>query len=313
MNPLGKAALLFAGIGLLLYAAVYFAAEQLLYRTGRSNPFFKLANAEQRHFDWVILGASHAMPLDFDDFNAHMEAETGLRILNLAAPGTGPLYTRFVLEHFLRRHRTGSVLYVLNSFAFHSRAWNEDRFSDASLLRRTPFEPALARHFLEYTRRHGVAATASLDYVTGFSKVNNRERLEPDIWEGEKQFDRTHRPSAVSDRKRIEYLYPPADSDPGAFPRYFQEFAALVALARREEMRLVAVKMPVPARFHARLPDEASFDEAVARLLEESGAAFHDFSLSMDEPRYYFDTDHLNRTGLTEFFERHLKAILVSE
>jgi hypothetical protein len=33
----------------------------------------------------------------------------------------------------------------------------------------------------------------------------------------------------------------------------------------------------------------------------------------MDEPRFFFDTDHLNRAGLMmEFFHRHLKAILVS-
>jgi hypothetical protein len=32
----------------------------------------------------------------------------------------------------------------------------------------------------------------------------------------------------------------------------------------------------------------------------------------MNEPRFYFDTDHLNRTGLTEFFAQQLKPILVS-
>jgi hypothetical protein len=32
----------------------------------------------------------------------------------------------------------------------------------------------------------------------------------------------------------------------------------------------------------------------------------------MDEPKFYFDTDHLNRTGLTEFFSRHLEALLAS-
>jgi hypothetical protein len=30
----------------------------------------------------------------------------------------------------------------------------------------------------------------------------------------------------------------------------------------------------------------------------------------MDEPRFYLDTDHLNRAGATEFLERHLKTIL---
>src|ERR1017187_2120523 len=144
MKPLGKSALLFIAIGLAIYAGVYYAAEQLMYRTGHSNPFFKIATAQDSTVDWVILGASHAMPLDFADFNAQMERETRLRILNLAAPGTGPLYNRFVLEHFLRTHRTRNVLYVVDAFAFYSRTWNEERFADAKLLRCTPFETAIA-------------------------------------------------------------------------------------------------------------------------------------------------------------------------
>jgi hypothetical protein len=87
--------------------------------------------AQYRTVDWVILGASHAMPLDFADFNAQMERETRLRILNLAAPDAGPLYNRFVLEDFLRAHRARNLLYVVDSFAFYSRTWNEDRFADA--------------------------------------------------------------------------------------------------------------------------------------------------------------------------------------
>ena len=145
MKRLGKSALLFIAIGLALYACVYFAAERLMLHTGRSNPFFKIATVQDRSVDWVILGASHAMPLDFDDFNAYMQRETGLRILNLASPGTGPLYNRFVLEHFLRAHRTKNILYVVDSFAFYSRSWNEERFADAKLLGRTPFEPAISR------------------------------------------------------------------------------------------------------------------------------------------------------------------------
>ncbi len=313
MKRLGKSALLFVAIGLLLYGGAYYAAERLMYRMGDSNPFFKIATAGDRPYDWVILGASHAMPLDFEDFNAVMERETGQRILNLASPGTGPLYNRFVLKHFLRRHRTAGLLYVLDSFAFYSRMWNEDRFADAKLLRRTPFDSALVRRFLDYSKHEGVETLALLDYVTGFSKINNRERFQRDIWEGEVRFDRVHRPSAAADRKRIDYLYPAPASDHDLFSRYLQSFAMLVALAQREGVRVVVVKMPVPARFHGKLPDEAAFDAAISRLLTNQAVPFHDFSLTMDEPRFYFDTDHLNRTGLTEFFGRYLKTILTRE
>ena len=310
MQRLVKSALLFIAIGLAIYAGVYYAAEQLMYRTGHSNPFLKIAVAQESKVDWLVLGASHAMPLDFADFNAHMQSETGLRILNLAAPGTGPLYNRFVFEHFLRTHRARNVLYVVDSFAFYSRSWNEERFADAKLLRRTPFEAAIARRLWDYARDEGVDARAVLDYVSGFSKINNRERFERDIWEGERQFDRVYPPSASAVKKRIAYLYP--DQTPAAaLSRYVEEFSTLVATARQAGASVVVIKMPTPSQYRSQLPDEAAFDQAMSRLLATAGVRFHDFSQALDQPRLYFDTDHLNRSGLTEFFARYLKPVLV--
>jgi hypothetical protein len=304
-------ALLFVAIGLAIYAVVFFAAEQLVYRTGKSNAFFKIATADQVAFDWVILGASHAMPLDFADFNRFVERQTGKRTLNLASPGTGPLFNRFVLEHLLSGHSARSLLYVVDSFAFYAPTWNEARFADAKLLRRTPLEADIARRLIAYVRQEGVDPRAVLDYVSGFSKINNRERFEPDVWEGEKQFERVYRPSAAATRSRIAYLYPELPN-PSRLARYLAEFRVLIALARQHQARVVAIKMPVPARFLAQLPGEADFDTAISSLLASEQVPFHDFSRAMDEPRYYFDTDHLNRAGVTEFFNRHLKGLFTA-
>jgi hypothetical protein len=306
-----RSALLFVTIGLVLYAGLFYAAELLVYRTGKSNAFFKVATADQPTFDWVILGASHAMPLDFADFNGLMQRETGQRILNLASPGTGPLYNRFVLEHFLTGHAAKNLLYVVDSFAFYSPVWNEERFADVKLLRRTPLDADIARRLLAYTRQEGVDPRALLDYVSGFSKINNRERFEVDIWEGEKQFERVYRPSATATRSRVAYLYPHQPPDPVQVERYLTEFRSLIDLARRNKVRVVAIKMPVPAQFRDQLPDEDAFDVAISRLLAEERVALHDLSRTMDDPNLYFDTDHLNRAGLTQFFNRHLKAILM--
>ena len=71
------------------------------------------------------------------------------------------------------------------------------------------------------------------------------------------------------------------------------------------------MRRAMPARFYSRLPDEAVFNDAISRLLAAEDVPFHDFSGEMDEPRFYFDTDHLNRPGLTAFFSRYLKAVLV--
>ena len=311
MKRLGKSALLFIAIGLVLYAGVYYAAERLMMSTGRSNPFYKIAMAQDSTADWVILGASHAMPLDFADFNAQMERETRLKILNLAAPGAGPLYNRFVFEHFLREHRARNLLYVVDSFAFYSRTWNEDRFTDAKLLRRTPLEPAIARRLCDYARQEGVDARAVLDYVSGFSKINNRERFQRDVWEGEAQFERAYRPSSTAVKKRIDYLYPDQTS-PAALSRYLEKLSSLIGLARKEGVNVVVIKMPVPPGFSRQLPDEAGFDDALSRMLSARGLRLHDFSATSSDPGLYFDTDHLNRTGLTAFFLRDLKPVLAA-
>jgi hypothetical protein len=311
MRQWGKSAIVFAAIGLMIYAGFYFAAEQLTYRNGHSNPLFKIMKAEAGVFDWVILGASHAMPLDFSDFNGRMQDETGLKIINLASPGTGPLYNRFILQAFLRDHSTKNVLYVVDSFAFYSRVWNEDRFVDAKLLRAMPFDRGIARLLWQFSRLEGIDPRAVADYVTGFSKINNRERFQKDVWEGELQFDRVYRPSASAVKSRINYLFPAAET-PLDLARYLAQFSALLEMTKSRSIRVVAVKMPTPAQFRAQLPNETVFDHAMLDLLGSRGLALDDFSSDLEEPKFYFDTDHLNRAGVAEFFDRRLKQVLLA-
>jgi hypothetical protein len=304
-----KGAAIFVAIGLALYVAVFVISERLVYRTGDSNPFYKITTAEHGRYDWVILGASHAMPLDFDDFNTFMETGSGRTILNLASPGTGPLYNRFVLERFLSTNRTGNVLIIVDSFAFRSPDWNEERFTDAKLLARVPFDIATARLLLRYVE-DGVDARAVLDYVSGFSKINNRNRLKRDVWEGEAKFDRTFRPSSVADNKRIDYLFP-VTGTADDLARYLDALVDLVTIARAKGTQVTVVKPPIPARFRKLLPDEAAFDTELTRRLDRHGIAYHDLSTAIDEPKYYFDTDHLNRNGATLLYQQFLKPILV--
>jgi len=311
MKNFVRSAFVFVAIGLAIYAGVYWLAERLVYATGRSNPLFKIETAARTDYDWVILNASHAMTLDFADFNATMERETGLTILNLASTGSGPLYNRFVLEHFLRQHSAKRLLYVVDEFSFRSAEWNEGRFADAKLLRRTPFNWQIARSLVHYSRDEGVTPLAVLDYLTGFSKIKNRERFQRDRWEGEAQFDRVYRSSSLLVKKRIDYLYPSLVA-PDLVNRYLTELADLIALAQQRGMQVVLLKMPAPADFRAARPEDPAFAAAITRLVSERRLGFYDLSAALPEPRYYFDTDHLNRAGVTEFFQRHLETILLS-
>ncbi len=309
--PTLPSALAFVAIGLAIYAALAIGAEWLLWRNGHMNPLYKVDRADSE-YDWIILGASHAMPLDFDDFNDEMEDATGLRILNLAGPGMGPLYNRFVLEHFLTTRRARNVLYVVDSFAFRSPLWNEDRLSDPGLVGRTPFSIALAARLASYVRRENVDARALLDYATGFSKLNDRERFAVDRWEGEAQFDRTFRPSATADRKRVEYLYPPVASTDAQQERYFSTLAELVKSAKAAGATVMLAKFPLPSRFRELLPKEADFDARLVKFASRHSASLHDFASAIEGREFYADTDHLNRAGVRKLFEDHLRRVLVA-
>jgi hypothetical protein len=164
---------------------------------------------------------------------------------------------------------------------------------------------------LRYSGLDGVDPRALADYVTGFSKINNRDRFQKDVWEGELQFDRVYRPSATATKSRITYLFPEMGREAGP-SRYMTEFAKLLELAARRNINVIVIKMPTPGQFRALLPSEPAFDEAMAAAAGNRGVGFSNFSAELDESRFYFDTDHLNRAGVTELFARRLKAILMA-
>ncbi|HEY8048651.1 MAG TPA: hypothetical protein VIE63_05710 [Ramlibacter sp.] len=303
------AAAAFVAIGLLLYVLLLGAAERVMMQHGESNPLFKVASVPSVRHDWVVLGSSHAMPLGFGGFNEQMERETGLAIVNLAATGAGPLYNRFVLEQYLRGHRAANVLYVVDAFAFYSNEWNEERFADAKLLARTPWEFGTLESLAGYVATEGVSWRAGLDYATGFSKINNRDRFKPDRWEGAAQFDKPWRPSTSAVKKRIDYLYPDGTKHE-QLAHHLAQLDALAADAARAGARVTFVRLPLPAAFKAQQPDEKEFDDAISALAAQRGAALLDLRATTQDAALFFDSDHLNRRGVELVFEQQLKGVL---
>jgi hypothetical protein len=298
----------FAAIGILLYAALYAGAEWLVYRRADRNRFFMIRTAPLAEYDRVILGASHAAVFDFDDMNGRLEQMTGARILNLSVVGGGVVVNRLLLDYFLVRHRTEAVVYVVDSFAFYSSEWNERRLEDARLLQRAPFDPALAR----LLAASGAPPTVTVDYITGFSKINNPDRFGADRPAEAARFERRYRPIDQIDRQRIAYLYPAVFDETvrATFERYLGRFEALISDARARGIRVILIRPPLPPRTRAMIPEEAAFDAALRSVAARAGAELHDLSETIDDPAMYFDSDHLNRTGVEHLFERHLAGII---
>ena len=300
----------FLGIGAILYLLLLCGSEVLVRRTGERNPFFRIATATTDQ-DWLILGASHAMPLSFDDTENLIEVATGKQILNLSATGAGPFVWTLVAERFFHDHRASHVLIVADGFAFRDRRWNEDRLGETDLLPRIPWDGGTLV-ILARALRHGLPASTFVDYATGFSKIGNPDRLLPDIWEGASQFGRNARPSSAADRARIAYLYA-APQDPMASDRAFARLAALVALARINQADVTLLRPPLPDRFRVLLPDETQFSDRLETFAAAQGVMLVDMAAVLPDPRFYFDPDHLNREGVDAWLEVGLRELLTGD
>lgn len=295
-------------IGLALYAALYLWAESVVRSEGERNRFFMVASTPPTQFDTVILGASHAMPLGYKDFNAQLEAASGGKVMNLSIEGAGIMPNRLVLDYFFTRHETRQVVLFVDSFAFYSPQWNEDRLDDA-LFARAPFDPAL----LETLWRYPWAQHLALPYASGFTKINNEQRFDSDRSEAElTKFEKTYRPIPQIDRQRIAYLYPATLSDT-EFQRYLGELDALADLALEHGARLLLVKPPTPPRYREALPDEPAFDAAITKFAEDHSLAYRDFSTLLPDDANYYDTDHMNPTGVTAFIATGFADLLRGE
>jgi hypothetical protein len=299
--------IVFVFLGLLIYLGLYALSEAWVYEYGLRNRFYVVKTSTVEDYGYVFLGASRAMPFDFDGINQHLEEMSNTKIINLSIEGGGILPNRLLLDYFLVEHTTTNVVYFLDSFAFYSEQWNEKRLTDADLLR-APLDPSLISVLWRYPwARHLI-----IGYVTGFNKINNENRFEPDITEAEAaRFDREYRPIPQIDRQRISFLYPDeVDSD--VLEKYLTEFERLVQFLQERDITLIIIKLPLPDRVLDMLPHEVEFDAILRERLAQyqDNINFYDFSHVSNSPEYFYDTDHLNRAGVIAFSEEFLSQIL---
>lgn len=300
-------AAVFIAIGALLYGALYAWSEQLVWRHAQTNKFFLVKSAPPTQYDYVILGASHAAALGYQDMTARLETLTQKKIVNLAVVGGGVRVSRLILDYFLTRHHTHGLVYVIDSFAFYARTWNEERLQDRRLFVRAPFDVSLGRALLSdrATRSIGV------DFVSGFSKINNRDRFTADVTpEESSRFNRAYRPVKQIDDQRLEYLYP-QEIDQAAFTRYMTQFEQFLRGVQSRGIRVLVVKPPIPERIVKGIPGEQEFDARLKDLLTRLDIPLHDFTHSSNDEKLFYDTDHLNKDGVFKFYQAALAPLLV--
>lgn len=298
--------------GLVLYVALAAFVESRVHAQGNRNPFFKVSTATVREPHLLVLGASRALPLVYDDMNEVVAGRLGAPVMNLAMQGSGVVPNRLLADYFLREHGADNVLgvvYVLDSFAFDSPEWNEQRLVDVAIWQRAPLDPELAATLWTATREMRVPASVFWNYVTGFSKLNDPAGWnEPDVWPDEAKFDATYFPNSLQEQARIAYLYP--RGAPSIRPEYEEQFRSLASELTGRGIPLVVVSPPLRDAFLEAVPGEAEFKARLRALLDELGVPYFDFSSGGYTDEHFLDPDHLNRAGALRFLERDLVPML---
>ena len=297
---------IFLAVGLVIYFGVYAYAENLVMTYGQHSRWFMIATAPKKDYDIVILGASHAMPFAYDDMNEGLEEATDASIINLSIEGGGIVPARFNLDYFLADHSTSNVVYVLDSFVFYSRQWNEERINDPKLAKRAPFDLALAKTLWKYPAARDLLP----GYVSGFYKINNSDRFALDISDNEgKAFDKVYRANNAIDRQRLAYLFPKV-IDQDLLKGYFASFKEMAEMLHARGIKLTVIRTPLPNRVSQKLTGEAEFNAKIQDILTPYGFQMHDFSGVDNDDAFYYDTDHLNRAGVVNFMDNHLVDVL---
>jgi hypothetical protein len=61
------------------------------------------------------------------------------------------------------------------------------------------------------------------------------------------------------------------------------------------------------------LPNEGLFDTNLKEVLDREGVEFDDFSYVSNDEGFFVNSDHLNRTGVLNFFQNYLAGKLTSD
>lgn len=297
----------FLALGVALYAGLFLWSDATLRQHGRQNPFLRIATAPEQ-VDWIILGASHALPLGFADMPATLRDRSGQTTLTLAVTGGGPFLMRLIAERWFADHHARGVLIVLDAFGFADRRWNEVRLADSDVLPKIPADRTTAAILARAIPR-GLPWQTWTAYASGFARINDRGRLTPDIWEAEAKFETAPRPNAAATQARIAFLYPGAP-DPEALDGGMAELAALIEMAQAHGAQVMIVRPPLPEAFRAALPVLPGFDTQLASLARRLNVPLLDHSAALPGARNYFDSDHLNRTGVLGWLDAGLAQAL---
>jgi len=253
---------------------------------------------EDKHYDLLILGTSHARSLSRSRNHQRIENILGKKILNLSQGlGKGGLLNQYAfLKYFYHSDNSANtIIYFLDPFVFYNRYFDSKdklfsyepvRFSFLAIIATMDFDPGVLYTYL-YSK---------------FTKDWLRHRP----YSGKSIHWEIQTVNAVSVFKRYNVVYPD-NIDTVTFKKKKKLIKDIVGyIKKKQNTRVIFVVLPSLIKW----PGHEAMLNILEKIEKEEGIPYYDFSTVMMEKEYYKDHDHLNTKGVEHFTKEFLKPLL---
>jgi len=298
MKELVIKAVIFLGINFSL-ALVAVNVPQYLYSWNNANTDSNLKIIpENQKFDLLIMGTSRARGLSRGKSHAFLERVLRKRVINIARGGGGGIVPESLyFEWFVTRGNSADVIiYAIDPFVFFSDLWNRKRFFATD-------EPLDFGFLCLMVKKH-ISTTVVWNYILSKFTVDWLLDRPQNFEKKQKKLNRND-PEAV--HKRIQSLYLEGVKEV-TFRRYSKAFETLVQQMSRHANRVVLLFIPTLLGHE---PGQDKVAELCRKLTEKyRNVEFYDMASAMQFPLFFYNHDHMNNQGVSQFVLKYLKPIL---
>ena len=253
---------------------------------------------KDKPFDLLLMGSSHARIFARDKNLLRVDSILHKNTIDIGKGGGGGgiVSNLILLKYFYSQgNNTGQIVYFIDAWPFFSRKWNEGNF----FLTNEPIRYQLFKECLNYDIDRDVL----LNYFKSKYTIDWLDQ-EPQTREINNDVLKDVSPEAI--RKRIASLYiEPYDEQ--LFNHYAALLEEVVQLVQSHHSKLTFI-------FASTLLDDNRGKDKVVKLLSgfktKYGVGFYDYSNAIQDPKMYYDHDHLNTKGVVYFTEKYLKPIV---
>ncbi len=274
--------LMFLFIGLIIVKII----EPKLERTNWTTEASFSAIQENRNYDFVIMGTSHAREFSRSGNHQLVSKMTKHLFFNLSKGfGHGGLMPNLMAwKHFtLRGNHTKRVIYFVDPWVFFSKKWNEENYC----LEDEPFSPSV----LKLALSSGLSAGSIINYLKSKFKPSYLFARPISSQPNLKYLQKVDT-SLISKQPKANYL-------DGLKRENFEKYAALFKKFIEDlQSQGISVTLVLPPTL---LGIEPGRNQLVNFLETINGVEFYDHSQSISDPHLFYDLHHLNTRGIGEY------------